>query len=148
MKRSLGKIVSAVFLTGICVGSRCFSLEAEAEVKARADALKVAGAFSKDGFKVRDGHWCSRIEVNESKVIQVNLFAGNQYWFAAAAVGRARRIAVAVFDEKGDVATTEPYENNTQAAAGFAPQISGPYYVRVEELEGGPSTFCLIYSYK
>ena len=120
----------------------------DAEVQARASALEVAGAFSNEGFKSRDGHTFGKIATKEPKFIQVNLYSGNQYWFIAAASGPAKRIAVAVFDEKGKFVPTELYENNAQAAAGFSPQASGPYIIRVEELSGEPATFCLLYSYK
>lgn len=148
MERWMRKIVPTILACGCCAGSRCCSAEADAKGQARADALRAAGTFSSEGFKIRDGHWCSTLSTEEPRVLQVNLFAGNQYRFVAAAVPRARRIAVGVFDEKGNAVATEPYENAAQAAAGFAPRVSGPYYVRVEELEGGPSIFCLIYSYK
>jgi len=120
----------------------------DAEVKARASALEVAGGFSNDGFKSRDGHTFGTLAPKEPKFIQVNLYSGNQYWFIAAASGPAKRIAVTVFDEKGKFVPTELYENNAQAAAGFSPQVSGPYILRIEELSGEPATFCLLYSYK
>lgn len=124
------------------------SAPSDAEVKAQASALEVAGAFSNDGFKNRDGHAFGKIAAKEPKFIQVNLYSGNQYWFIAAATAPAKRIAVTVFDEKGKFVPTELYENNAQAAAGFSPAASGPYIVRIEELSGEPATFCLLYSYK
>ena len=120
----------------------------DAEVQAHSSALTVAGAFSNDGFKIRDGQWLGSIASKQPKIIQVNLFAGNQYWFVVAAGDGAKRISVSVYDEAGRPVATEPYENNGQSAAGFAPPSSGPYYVRVEEVEGTPATFCFIYSYK
>ena len=120
----------------------------DAEVQARASALEVAGAFSNDGFKSRDSHAFGKIAPREPKFIQVNLYSGNQYWFIAAASSPAKRIAVAVFDEKGKFVPTELYANNAQAAAGFSPQASGPYILRIEELSGEPAAFCLLYSYK
>src|SRR5438874_712466 len=48
--------------------------ETDKEVAARAVALELAGAFSNDGFKLRDGHWAGTLGPNESKVIAVNLY--------------------------------------------------------------------------
>ena len=124
------------------------ALPTDAEVKARESALQVAGAFSNDGFKSRDGHAFFKISQKEPKFIKVNLYSGNQYWFIAAAASPAKKIAVTIYDEKGKYVPTEPYENNLQAAAGFSPQLSGPYIVRIQELEGEPATACLLYSYK
>jgi hypothetical protein len=118
------------------------------EVAARKAALGVAGAFSNAGFKIRDGNFSGAIHLKESLFVQVNLYAGNQYWFSAGATDKAKKIAVAVFDEAGKALASEPYEESARAAAGFAPETSGPYYVRIQEIEGEPANFCLIYSYK
>ena len=141
-----------LFIISILTASGAFadseSAVTDAEVRSRASALEVAGAFSNNGFKIRDGHWQGTLAPNAPKVIQVTLYAGNQYWFIAAAPEGAKRLTVSVFDETGKPVGTEPYENKAQAAAGFSPAASGPYYVRIEETEGAASTFCLIYSYK
>jgi len=120
----------------------------DAEVKAQASAREVAGAFSNDGFKTRDGYAYGKVAPKEPKFFQVNLFAGNQYWIIAAAAAPAKKIAVTLYDEKGKHVPAELYDNNAQAAAGFSPQVSGAYIVRIEELEGEPAPFCLLYSYK
>lgn len=149
MKRALVlPFLFAALLLNAPAAPEAASIPTNAEVKARASALEVAGAFSNDGFKNRDGHVFAAISPKEPKFIQVNLYAGNQYWFIAAASAPAKRIAVSVFDEKGKPVPTELYENAAQAAAGFAPQASGPYIIRIQELEGEPATACLLYSYK
>ena len=118
------------------------------EVAARKAVLDLAGAFSNDGFKLRDGNFLGAIAPKQNLLVQVNLYAGNQYWFSVAATGPAKKLAIAVFDETGKPVQTEPYEDEGKAAAGFAPEASGPYFVRIQELEGESTTFCLIYSYK
>src|SRR3954468_8755978 len=106
------------------------------EVEARKRALELAGAFSNEGFKIRDGNWCGSLKSGAGKVVQVNLYAGNQYWFSAAATDGAKKLQVSVFDEAGAPQTSEPYQDAATAAAGFSPVASGVYYVKVEELEG------------
>ena len=118
------------------------------EVNARKVALDLAGAFSNDGFKLRDGHWTGSLAPGKGAVIQVNLFAGNEYWFSLGATTKAKKVSVSIFDETGKPIEYEPYQEGASAAAGFAPDASGPYLVKVEELEGEPSGFCLLYSYK
>ena len=117
-------------------------------VAARADVLDLAGAWSNDGFKIRDGHWSGDLLPGEPKLVQVNLFAGNHYWFSVAANARAKEVAIAVFDENGGPVATEPYADGVRAAARFSPKVSGPYYVQLVSKEGPRSAFCLIYSYK
>jgi hypothetical protein len=122
--------------------------ETDAEVQARKDALDVAAAFSNDGFKIRDGHWCGIVKPRDHSLVAVNLYAGNQYWFSASATEPAKKIAVSVYDETGKQVTTETYDNAEKAAAGFAPASSGQYFVSVDLLEGNESSVCLVYSYK
>jgi hypothetical protein len=122
--------------------------ETDAEVQARKDALDVAAAFSNDGFKIRDGHWCGIVKPHDHSLVAVNLYAGNQYWFSASATDPAKKIAVSVYDETGKQVTAESYDNGDKAAAGFAPASSGQYFVSVDLLEGEQSSFCLVYSYK
>jgi len=118
------------------------------ETVARKVALEVAGAFSNDGFKIRDGSWSGRCEIGKSRVIQVNLYAGNQYWFTVGATETAKKIAVTLYDELGQSLPTLPYQSPTTVAAGFAATTSGPYYIKIALLEGTAATFSLIYSYR
>lgn len=120
----------------------------DAEVTARKRALGVAGAFTNAGFKLRDGHWTGAIGAGKPQVIQVNLYAGNEYWFSLASASPKSKLAVTVYDEMGAPVDAEPFVDEGAAAAGFAPEVSGPYYVKVEYAEGDPATFCLLYSYK
>ena len=118
------------------------------EVAARKLALEVAGAFSNDGFKLRDGNWGGKFEPGKPGLIQVNLYAGNQYWFTVGATEAAKKVSVTVFDETGKPVVTDPYSDTSVAAAGFAPVNSGPYYVKIAVAEGAAAAFCLIYSYR
>ncbi len=122
--------------------------ESDKEVEAHKAVLDLAGAFSNDGFKIRDGHWSGTLKPKEHALIAVNLFAGNQYWFAVGAAEPAKKVEVTVYDEAGQQVTTENYNEGERAAAGFSPTNSGQYYVSIGLLEGDESSFCLIYSYK
>ena len=123
--------------------------ETDEEVEAHRVVLDLTGAFSNDGFKLRDGHWAGQIKPAERALIAVNLYAGNQYWFSAAAANaKAKKIAVDLYDESGKALVTESFNEGERASAGFSPTTSGQYFVAVSLLEGEPSTFCLVYSYK
>jgi hypothetical protein len=126
------------------------AIPTDAEVAARSAALDLAAAFSNDGFKLRDGHQTATVEKNKPLLFEVNLFAGNEYWFAAAASGKTKKLAVTILDETGRPIDAEPFgdEGAPRAAAGFAPAISGPYFIKVESVEGEPDTLCLVYCYK
>jgi hypothetical protein len=122
--------------------------DTDAEVNARKDALEIAGAFSNDGFKIRDGHSCGMLKQHDHALTAVNLYAGNQYWFSVGTSEPVKKVAVTVYDESGKQMTTENYSNGDKAAAGFEPENSGQYFVAVDLVEGQEGSFCLVYSYK
>ena len=122
--------------------------ESDTEVAAHKAALDLAGAFSNEGFKMRDGHWSGTIKPHDHALIAVNLYAGNQYWFSVGATDAAKKLAVNVYDETGKLVQTEAYNEGEKAAAGFSPTSSGQYYVMVDLVEGNESSVCLVYSYK
>lgn len=141
----------SIFLAGLTLLAAATFARAETddEVEARKQVLDLTGAFQNDGFKLRDGHWAGQIKPAERAVVAVNLYAGNQYWFSAAAANaKAKKIAVDVYDEAGKPVTTESYNEGERASAGFSPTTSGQYFVAVSLVEGEPSTVCLVYSYK
>ena len=122
--------------------------ETDAEVEAHKQVLDLTGAFTNDGFKLRDGHWAGQLKPKDRAVVAVNLYAGNQYWFSIGATEQAKKIAVNVYDETGKLVQTEGYNEGEKAAAGFSPTSSGQYYVLVDLVEGNESSVCLVYSYK
>jgi len=137
------------FLTLAVAASTAFTsaqAETDGEVEARKIALDLAGAFSNEGFKIRDGHWTGTAKQSEPVVVAVNLYAGNQYWFSVGA-DEAKKITVQVYDEHGKPMTAEGYQDEDKAAAGFSPTVSGQYFVSITP-EGDTGTFCLVYSYK
>ena len=138
-------ILLSIFALGLSVPARA---QTDTEVDARKAALDLAGAFTNDGFKIRDGHWCGTIKPSDHTLIAVNLYAGNQYWFTAGATDLAKKIEVTVYDEAGKQVVTDNYNSGEKAAAGFSPTSSGQYFVSVDLVEGKEGSFCLVYSYK
>jgi hypothetical protein len=59
-----------------------------------------------------------------------------------------KKVAVSVYDESGNQMTTENFSNGDKAAAGFAAENSGQYFVSVDSVEDQEGSFCLVYSYK
>lgn len=144
MKRT-GLILSLLCLTTF--GFSAFA-ETDQEVAARETALDLAGAFSNDGFKLRDGHWSGMFAPHETKLFAVNLYAGNQYWFSAGATETGKHLTVEVFNETGAPVTTDKYHADGKAAAGLSVANSGQFYVRVGLDGDAPAGVCFVYSYK
>ena len=139
-----------VFFSGLFaqVGPSPTPAAPDTDVSARSKALELAGAFSNDGYKIRDGYWPGEIEQNRPQFLEVNLFSGNEYWFSAAVNPPGRKIAVGVFNATGKPMDFQTYEDGQVAAAGFVPEVSGRYYLKLTLLEGEKAQFCLLYSYK
>ena len=132
---------------GLALG-RSVLAETDQEVAARRVAMELAGAFSNDGFKLRDGHWTGALAHGESKVIAVNLYAGNEYWFSVGATDKAKKISVELFDETGAPVEGEKFNSGTKAASGMSVDKSGEYFIRVRLDEGEAAGVCFVYSYK
>ena len=143
MKRRVALLLAVVLAAVVSLPA-----QTDEEVEAHRHVLDLTGAFSNDGFKLRDGHWAGQIKPAERAVIAVNLYAGNEYWFSAAANAKAKKISVDLYDEGGKPLTTEVYNEGERASAGYSPTSSGQYFVAVSLLEGEPTTFCVVYSYK
>ena len=122
--------------------------DTDSEVSARKVALDLAGAFSNDGFKIRDGYWTGSVKPGEPAVVAVNLYAGNQYWFSVGSDEQPSKFSVRLHDENGRAVSADNYEEEEKAAAGFSPEISGQYFVSIAPTEGETNTYCLVYSYK
>ena len=122
--------------------------DTDSEVNARKDALELAGAFGNDGFKIRDGHSCGVLKPHDHAMIAVNLYAGNQYWFSVGTAEPLKKVGVSIYDETGNKMTTENFAEGDKAAAGFAPENSGQYFVSVDSVGDQEGSFCLVYSYK
>ena len=145
-------LLSAIAIAGLTTLAGLAPLRAEdmpsdAEVAAHEAVLDLAGAFTNDGFKLRDGNYSGALKTGQSAMVQVNLYAGNQYWFSVATADPKTTVSLALYDESGKAVKADPYTDAHRAAAGFSPDNSGPYYVKISNA-GPAAIFCLIYSYK
>ena len=84
----------------------------------------------------------------KARLIAVNLYAGNEYWFSVGATEKAKKLTVEVFDETGAPVVAEIFNSGTKAAAGFSVSNSGQYFVRLRLEEGEAAGVCFLYSYK
>lgn len=119
-----------------------------AEAKARSAALELAGAFSNDGYKIRDGYYFTELEPGKSAVVEVNLFAGNEYWFCVSGIAPGRKVDVRVYGEDGQPVEQQGYDDGANAAAGVVAGVSGKYFVKLTLAEGEKSPVCFLYCYK
>ena len=141
------RFISMVLAAYVIMVVRCLA-DTDDQVAARSNVIDFAGAFQNDGFKIRDGNLFGKVSKDHPQVVAVNLYSGNAYWFTASTGQKAERLKLSVYDDNGKPVSYLPYEFGDRAAAGFSPDASGLYYVKVALEDGQPATFCLIYSYK
>jgi hypothetical protein len=140
-------------LTLVCVflASTALRAASDGEVAARRTALEIAGAFTNEGFKLRDGNWADSFEPGKPKIVQVNLYAGDQYWFTLGATPTAKKVMITIYDETGKpvkIDADHSFQDPSVAALGYSPDHSGTFFLKVEVTEGAAADFCLVYSYK
>ena len=144
------KSAFALILSGLLAVANT-TLQAESasneQVAARSEVLDLAGAFQNDGFKIHDGNLFGKVTRDHAEIVLVNLYSGNAYWFSAA-TNPAQSLKISLFDDQGKPVAYEAYVQGNRAAAGFSPDASGLYYVKISNDDAQPATFCLIYSYK
>src|ERR1700745_1080171 len=112
--------ISILTVIALAATSVLAAPESDSEVNAHKAALDLAGAFSNEGFKIRDGHWTGTTKPHEHALIAVNLYAGNQYWFSVGATDTVKKLAVNVYDETGKLVESESYNEGEKEATGFS----------------------------
>ncbi len=127
--------------------------------EARRLALDAMRPFAKEGFRIRDGEWSIELTKGNSRFLQVTLFAGERYLFAAASPQQGGELRLTLFDATGKEVKAETPKGTDPAASGggtcavaeVAPGKSGNYFVGVEFTESpgtGPSEVSIVYAYK
>ena len=120
----------------------------DAVITCRRAALELAGAWTNDGFRLRERSWAGTLPAGKPALARVNLLAGNRYWFTAATNAASTSLSLNIYDEHGTPVAAETHQDGPLAAVAFAPASSGSYIIGVSESRGTPVPFCLIYSYK
>ena len=143
---SMTSLLSA--LLALATALNASTATGDAVVTCRRAALELAGAWTNDGFRLRERSWSGTLPAEKPALARVNLLAGNRYWFTAATNAASTALAVQIYDIHGAPLTVEIYQDGPLAAAGFAPATSGTYIIGVSEIHGTPVPFCLVYSYK
>ena len=120
----------------------------DAAVTCRRAALDLAGAWTNDGFRLRERTWTGVLPVGKPALARVTLVAGNRYWFSAATNAASTNLSMDIYTETGVPVEASTYLEGPLAASGFLPRVSGSYVIAVSESSGTPVPFCLVYSFK
>ena len=120
------------------------------------NALDLAGALINDGFRNRDGVWNLSLTPGKMNLLEVTLFAGNQYWFVAAATPPAQTLKITCYDSEGHPVVLDSWKDNhavpgARKAAGFLAAKSGNYFIGltlVDSDHNQSADASFIYAYK
>jgi len=119
-----------------------------ADAAARSRASAFAEGVTRDGYTLRDGSVIRSVDSANPLIIEVNLFAGNYYWFCAAASTPTDKLSITVLNEKDQPLETLRFAKDLTVAAGITPKSSGRHFVRIT-LEGDEKArVCFLYLYK
>jgi hypothetical protein len=145
----MNRLILSTFMASLLFGDVCSAeKDTDEQVAARSEVIDLASAFQNDGFKIRDGNYFGKVSKDHSPIVAVNLYNGDAYWFTVASASKAAKLKLFLFDEAGKPVRFQNYEAGSRAAAGYSPETSGLYYVKVSSEEAQPATFCLIYTFK
>ena len=119
-------------------------------------ALETAGAFTKDGFRIRDSEWAFSLAKTTPVFLKVTLFAGNHYRFVVATASSGAKICLSIYDIFGHIVKSEQFRDSvdhsgSSPAAGIAPELSGLYFIAIELVEAPtnlPLDCSLVSAYK
>ena len=135
-------------LLGFATSVNAIPPSSDSVVTCRRAALELAGAWTNDGFRLRERSWAGILPTDTPALARVTLIAGNRYWFSAATHAASTTILLNIYTETGTPVNAQNYQDGPLTAAGFAPAASGSYLIALSESRGTPVPFCLVYSYK
>lgn len=116
-------------------------------VQARQRAIRLAGAFANDGYKLRDGAWSLNLTPGKPHVLAVFLFAGNEMWFSAAGANVESRPQLELFNSNGAPVNAKTFQHDGLAALGLVVPHTGMFYLRAFTTADA-TAFALVTSYK
>ena len=114
----------------------------------RSLALELAAGNVGEGYQVHDGFWSGTLTKAEQILLEVYLFAGNDYRFSAANLDAFSQLTLSIFDTWGYPAGQKYSGDSSCSTAGISVIRSGRYFIRLVMTEGDKADTCMVYSYK
>jgi hypothetical protein len=114
----------------------------------RSLALELAAGNEGEGYQVHDGFWSGTLAKAEPILLEVYLFAGNDYRFSASNLNTFSQLRLSIFDAWGYPAGQEYSGDSSCSTAGISVIRGGRYFIRLVMTEGDKADTCMVYSYK
>ncbi|MFT5466166.1 MAG: hypothetical protein ACI8UO_001264 [Verrucomicrobiales bacterium] len=113
--------------------------------------METAESFvTEDEFTLRHEYWDGEFESGKQKLIQHQLFRGNEYWFWVGTSIEGCKLKIEVYDDKGNSVTVERTEEGFTAGARVTPAKTGSYYIliKIESEDVDMVDWALVYAYR
>ncbi len=94
---------------------------------AHSEAMELADAPFKKGFKIREDYWKGTAKPGESKSVKAQLFKGNEYWFWLGCDEDNVTITLELFDSTGQKIGLETSEGLSARGVRIVPPKTGTY---------------------
>ena len=119
------------------------------EVAARRIAVGLAGAFSNDGFKLRDGCWQGRLAPHEARLIQVNLLRRQSVLVFRGHHAEAKKVLLCPCTmRRASRCRPSRSRKSRKRRPALRPRSAGRITSASRRRRASPASFCLVYSYK
>ena len=119
--------------------------------EAHSMVMEVAGPYVTDQqFTLRQDYWNGEIASGKQKLIQHQLFRGNEYWFWVGTSLENCKLKIEIYDNKGNSVTAERTEGDFTAGARVTPASTGSFYIliKIESEEEEMVDWALVYGYR
>ncbi len=113
-------------------------------------AYEAATPYVQQGYTFREDAWGGDLGVGEQKAVAAQLFRGNDYWFCLGTDADNAVLTVNIYDSKGKLVGTKPWQKGRFAGVRIDPKQTGTYYaiVEVKESPVERTSWALVYGYK
>jgi hypothetical protein len=106
----------------------CLSTPAQAVVDdAHTEAMELAGAAYKKGFKIREDYWKGTCVPGEKKSVKAQLFKGNEYWFWLGSDEDNCDYTLDIYDGSGQKINLETTSSQSAIGVRVVPPKTGTY---------------------
>ena len=125
-------------------------------VESKRNAFDLIEALVNHGFRARDGVWTIKLTPKKPVFLELTLFSGNQYWFAAAAALPAHHLKLTLYDATGHSLPLDLWKDNlmvpgARIAGGIVAPHSERYFIGLELIDSQDDARVygtLVYAYK
>jgi len=142
------RVLAAVALAGVLGGVAYATMHDGRQYAIEAAIEKLE--LKDNPFVLRESWWDGVLEPGQQRIIQQQLFRGNEYWFWAGLSQEGAKVALHIYDREGKLVEAESFRADNVAGSRVEPPYSGIYYIRMVVLSSDetPVDWAVIYAFR